>query len=112
MTTNEEKSKALYECFFQKPPEHPEVPQDFEYPSEVEEFKNITELQVDRNIKKLSPYKATGPSDHSNSLFTHCREMLVPHLTRIFWASLELNFYTTIVLQKPGKPGYSLPKAY
>lgn len=119
VTTNEEKSKALYECFFRKPPEHPEVPQDHEYPPEVEEFQNITELQVDRNIRKLSPYKATGPLDHSNSLFTHCREMLVPHLTSIFRASLDLNYYpdqwkvyTTIVLRKPGKPDYSLPKAY
>lgn len=119
VTTNEQKSKALYECFFRKPPDHPEIPENFDYPPEVEEFSNITEQQVDRNIRKLSPYKATGPLDHSNSLFTHCREMLVPHLTKIFRASIDLNYYpdqwkvyTTIVLRKPGKPDYSLPKAY
>lgn len=118
-STNEQKSKALYDCFFKKPPLHPEVPEDFDYPPEVEAFTNITEQQVDRNIRKLKPYKATGPLDHSNSLFTHCREDLVPHLTQIFRASLELNYYpdqwkvyTTIVLRKPGKPDYSLPKAY
>ena len=119
VTTNEQKSEALYSCFFKKPPAQPEVPMDYNYPPEAEAFVNITEQQVDRNIRKLSPYKATGPLDHSNSLFTHCREDLVPHLTQIFRASLALNyypdqwkFYTTIVLRKPGKPDYSLPKAY
>jgi hypothetical protein len=44
---------------------------------------------------------------------------IIPYLTKIFRAIIDLGTYyqpwrdfTTIVLRKPGKPNYKIPKAY
>src|ERR1700733_575712 len=49
----------------------------------------------------------------------NCVDLIINHLFFIFQDILQLDTYyepwlrsTTIVLQKPGKPSYSAPKAY
>jgi hypothetical protein len=68
---------------------------------------------------KLSPHKAPGPNSISNCIFTHCAAQLVPYMGPIFHATFTLEIYpeqwkksSTIVLCKPGRPDYCLPKAY
>ena len=117
--TNEEKSKALARSFFPPPPATSTVPQGFNYPSPAETFKPFTEEEIRRTIANTSPYKAPGPDGICNIVFKQCAELLTPYLTHLFNAVFDLNTYydpwrefTTVVLRKPGKPDYTVPKAY
>jgi len=116
---NKDKAKALYNSFFFSPPEDDEINPDFEYPDPCATFQNVTDQQIHRAIKRLKPFKGTGPDHHSNSLYIHCRSLLVPHLGPYYRATFDLKYYppgwkysTTAVLRKADKPDYSLPKAY
>ena len=75
--------------------------------------------QVQRHITKLSPYKAHGPDGIPNIVLQRCVDLILTRLTCIFRAVFTLNTYyelwkefTTVVLRKPGKPSYEIPKAY
>ena len=75
--------------------------------------------QIQNQIAKLSPYKAPGPDGIPNIVLKECVKLLITPLTNIFNAIIQLNTYynpwrefTTIVLRKPFKPSYDLPKAY
>ena len=72
-----------------------------------------------RAIVNLSGYKAPGPDGICNIVFKECADILVPYLLHLFNAVFSHRSYyqpwrcfTTIVLRKPGKPNYSIPKAY
>lgn len=117
--SNEEKSKVLAATFFPPPPTSTSVPPDFEYPDPVTDPGEITEEQIECCIKKLSPMKAPGPDGIRNIVFKKCSGILVPHLLHLFCATFLLRTYfdpwrefTTVVLRKPGKPDYTIPKAY
>jgi hypothetical protein len=75
---NAGKSKALYDSFFYPPPDETDIDPDFDYPPPKFQFRHISDAQILRAIKKLKPYKAPGPDGISNSVFTHCADMLVP----------------------------------
>jgi ribonuclease HI len=116
---NKDKAKALYDSFFFSPPSHDDIDPLYDYPPPCTTFQNVTDAQIHRAIKRLKPFKGTGPDRQSNSLYIHCRELLVPHLGPYYRATFDLKFYpeawktsTTPVLRKPNKPDYSLPKAY
>jgi hypothetical protein len=60
-----------------------------------------------------------GLNSISNSVYTHCTDLLLPHLGSIFRATFTLSMYpkawkdsSTIVLRKPNKPDYSNPSAF
>jgi hypothetical protein len=79
----------------------------------------ITEQTIIQAIAKLSPYKAPGPDGICNVVFKQCSDLLLPHLLSIFKAVFNLEtFYapwrdfTTVVLRKPGRPDYIIPKSY
>lgn len=116
---NKGKSKALYNAFFYPPPAAIDIDPNFAYPPPKEHFRNVTDEQIHHAIKKLKPYLAPGPNGISNSVFTHCADILVPWLGALYWAMFHLRHYPkcwqeyiTIVLRKPVKPDYSNPKAY
>ncbi|KAF8750374.1 Reverse transcriptase (RNA-dependent DNA polymerase) [Rhizoctonia solani] len=96
--TNEEKSAALYQTFFPTPPPIDEI---FEV------------------IRELKPNKAPGPDGIPNCVFVNNAAALVPHLLPIYQATFRLKYYpetwkksATTVLQKPGRPDYTVTKAY
>ena len=69
-------------------------------------------------INNLSPYKAPGPDGVANIVFQCCR-ILTNYLLPLFNAAVNLRTYydpwkesITVILCKPGKPDYSVPKAY
>lgn len=112
------KSKALYDVFFAPPPKEDYVPA-FAYPKPMENFSDITDEQIHRIISKTKPYCAPEPNGVSNSVFTHCADILVPWLGKLFRATFRLEHYperwkvyNTVVLRKLGKPDYMIPKAY
>ena len=70
-------------------------------------------------IKKLKPFKAPGVDGIQNIVIQKCAKTIIDHLYFIFCAILELDTYPcqwltilTIVLRKPGKAEYNIPKEY
>ena len=117
-STNEEKSALLARSLFPDPPPLSSVPPDYNYPDEVESWTDITADQLTMAIDKLSPLKAPGPDGVANIVFQKCRS-LTDYLLHLFNAAVSLRTYydpwresTTVILRKPGKPDYSIPKAY
>ena len=116
---NEGKSKLLHKAFFYEPPEDPGIDPNYQYPEPAFKFERITDDEVRRAIKKLSPYKAPGPNEISNSILTHCVNELTPFLGPIYRAVFEHKHYpvkwkryTTAVLRKGGRTDYTVPGSY
>ena len=119
VNSNEEKAKIFASVFFPKPPPTENAFVGHEYPDPLPDPPNITAEQVRRHILKTSPYKAHGPDEIPNVVLQQCVSLISERLIRIFQAILDLNIYydpwkefTTVVLRKPGKPSYEVPKAY
>ncbi|KAG2335757.1 hypothetical protein BDR05DRAFT_842722, partial [Suillus weaverae] len=68
---------------------------------------------------RLSGYKAPGPDGICNIVFKECTDTLLPYLLHLFNVVFSHQVYfqpwrcfSTVVLRKPGKPNYSVPKAF
>ena len=116
---NQGKSKALHEVFFYQPPDDFGLDPDYQYPEPTIAFEEVSNEQIERVAKSLNPYKAPGLNGISNSVLTHCADLLTPHLGPIFRATFNASYYPrrwkkykTVVLRKPGKPDYTIPNAY
>ena len=117
---NEDKAIIFAKAFFPPPPDQPgEAMNDYEYPEPLPNPPLPTEEQITEVIRKLPPYKASGPDGIPNIVLIKCVDIIAKHLYHIYQAILTLGTYydpwrefTTIVLRKPDKPNYSLPKAY
>ena len=117
-TSNAEKSTTLASSFFPPPPSHPTVPLTC-YPQPANIFKYFTRDQIKRTANGLDAYKAPGPDGIPNVVLKKSIDLIVDHLFFIFRAIFELEIYPeewkeskTVVLRKPGKPSYEVPKAY
>ena len=119
-SNNEEKSRMLAKTFF---PQKPELPiQTSQRDPEVEPICKadaITRDQIKRALTQLKPYKAPGPDGIPNIVLTKCADILIDRLWYIYTAIWDRNMYydpwkefMTVVLHKPGKPRYDMPKAY
>jgi ribonuclease HI len=120
ISSNEEKAETFVKLFFPPPP--PLIAneyENFDYPEPLPDPPQITPEQLIRHVRKPSPYKACGPDDIPNVVLQQCVVLIQERLIRVFQAVLNLNLYydpwrefTTVVLRKPGKPSYIVPKAY
>ena len=117
-TSNAEKSLTLAESFFPPPPPRPTVPSTC-YPEPTHFFKLFTREHIRKIASKLDAYKAPGPDGVPNVVLKECIDVLIDHLYHIFRAIFLLDIYPdewrqsiTVVLRKPGKPSYEVPKAY
>src|SRR5271156_4606474 len=77
---NQGKSKALHEVFFYQPPAAFGVDPGYHYDDPTIDFEEGTNDQISRVAKGLNPYKAPGLNSISNSILTHCADLLAPHL--------------------------------
>lgn len=118
-TTNEDKAEALARAFFPKKPEVSSVPPCYTYPPPLAPPEPITKDQVRRHISRLSPFKAPGPDGIPNIVLQKAVDHIIEYLVHIYRAILTLEVYyngwrefTTVVLRKPGKSNYEIPKAY
>ena len=118
-SNNPEKSKALAKSFFPTKPDDPGIAEDYQYPGACCKVSQITGEQITSQIKKLKPFKAPGPDGIPNIVLIKCTDILLERLLRIYKAMVERNLhyapwktFTTVVLRKPGKPRYNVPKAY
>ena len=118
-STNTEKAQALAKSFFPTKPVEPQTPPDFMYPPACCKPDQVTLEQILFHIRKLKLYKAPGPDGIPNIVLMRCADLLADRLLHIYKAMLERNLhyppwksFTTVVLCKPGKPRYDVPKAY
>ena len=118
-SSNKEKAQILTKSFF--PPKLADaiVPNNYVYPDLGYPLDLITREQISHQICKLKPYKAPGPDSIPNIILIRCTDLLLDRLLYIYKAILECNLqyapwktFTTIVLQKPSKPRYDVPKVY
>ena len=119
INTNDGKAEVLAQGFFPKKPDQSRVPEDYEYPEPLPPPPPVTPEQITRQIRRLSPFKASGPDEIPNVVLQKCLEQLLDYLVYLFRGVFELRTYypkwqefTTAVLRKPGKPCYEVPKAY
>ena len=117
--TNNKKSAALAKCFF--PPKLSEAAEQMRlrYPKQCQGNVGITAKQISSQIGRLRPFKAPGPDGIPNVVLMKCADTLINRLCPIYTAIYESNLmykpwksFTTVVLRKPGKPQYDIPKAY
>ena len=116
---NENKAKLFAKTFFPPPPELNANDISQEYPAPLPDPPHPDKNQIERIIRKLSPYKAAGPDGIPNIVLQRCFEIIADHLLFIYQAILTLGTYydpwkefTTTVLKKPNKANYTTPKAY
>lgn len=116
---NPDKARALAKTFFPTKPADPGIPEDYAYPSACCNPDQITKEQIAFQIRKLKPYKAPGPDGIPNIVLMRCADLIMDRLYFIYKAMSERNnhykpwkSFTTVVLRKPGKPRYDIPKAY
>jgi hypothetical protein len=119
INSNKGKAKTLAENFFPPPPALEQDYANEEYPEPLPDPPKITMDQLLRHILKSAPYKAHGPDEVPNVVIQRCAPLIQDRLIRIYQAILDLNIYydpwkdfTTVVLRKPNKPSYTVPKAY
>jgi ribonuclease HI len=119
ISSNEGKAKVLAATFFPPPPALEQDYSNEEYPDPLPDPPKITMEQLLRHILKPAPYKAHGPDEVPNVVIQKCAPLIQNRLIRIYQAILDLNIYydpwkdfTTVVLRKPNKPSYVVPKAY
>ena len=121
INTNEDKAKIFAKTFFPPPPpiqQDPEATQD-DYLDPLPDPPPPDKEQIESAIRRLSPYKAASPDGIPNIVLQKCLPTLADYLIQIYHAILELQLFynpwrefTTIILKKPDKPNYEMPKAY
>ena len=116
---NYDKGQVLAKNFFPAKPPSDETLTDQRYPKARERAGKITAEQIEAQLRKLKPLKALGPDGIPNIVLTKCSALIVERLCHIYRAMLDKSLmykpwkeFVTMVLRKPGKPSYDVPKAY
>ena len=119
INSNDSKSKTFAKMFFPPLPPVNDDFTDYTYPDPLPDAPNITAKQVKRHVLKTSLYKAHGPDNIQNVILQQCVSLILSRLTTIYQAILKYDLYydpwrefTMVVLRKPAKPSYLVPKAY
>jgi endonuclease/exonuclease/phosphatase (EEP) superfamily protein YafD len=118
--THQELTQALQKSFF--PPAPPadltDLPND-NHPKPVRYEPTITIYQIQKAVRRVAPNKAPGPDGITNKVLKQALPDIEKLLQTILQASINLSYFprslketTTIVLRKPGKPDYTVVKAY
>jgi hypothetical protein len=117
---NEEKAIIFTEAFFHPPPIGIALNAEQEdYPDPLPDPPPPTKQQIEKMIWRLPSYKASGPDGIPNIVLQKCFDLIADHLLHIYQTILKLGQFfdpwrefTTIILKKPDKPNYEVPKAY
>src|SRR5216684_5544312 len=118
-STNEEKGQVLAKSFFPAKPPHETDAVNTAYPTQCDKAGRISKEVIVWKLHRLKLYKAPGPDGIPNIILTKCADLLVDSLYQIYSAIYDRKMhyepwkqFTTVVLHKPGKPAYNVPKAY
>ena len=115
-----DKSHLFTDIFFPPKPAHvPSLPGDNSPFPDPLPFIPPSVDQIRRCILRLQPHKAPGPDKIPNIVLRSAVHIIAPLLHRCLLTILNLKYFPaawrswlTIVLQKPGWPDYTIPKAY
>jgi hypothetical protein len=117
--SNAEKGQALAKCFFPPKPQQEPAAANATFPTQCAKAGSLTRDSITRQLRRLSPYKVPGPDGIPNIVLTKCADAILDRLFYIYSAIYDKQIYydpwkefNTIVLRKPGKPSYEVPKAY
>ena len=117
--TNQEKGRVLTRNFFPAKPRSDGSLAGHKYPKSCSRAGKVTQEQIHAQLKKLKLYKAPGPDGIPNIILTRCANEIVESLLYIYQAMLKNGImykpwkeFTTVILQKPGKSTYSMPKSF
>ena len=118
-SANKIKGKILAKTFFPDKPQAEGEDTPIVPPNPICKVDLITRDQIRRALARLRPFKALGPDMIPNIVLTKCADLIESRLWYIFTAIIEKGWYyapwksfTMVVLRKPGKPRYDVPKAY
>jgi hypothetical protein len=118
-STNEDKSKILAKTFFPDKPPVNIIVSPSKPPTPICKANPISRVQLRRALARLKPFKAPGPDGIPNIVLSKCADIIESRFWYILTAIFEKGWYyapwknfTTVVLRKPGKPKYNVPKAY
>lgn len=115
----EEKAEALRRSFF-PPPAQADLTDivGYHYPAAFE-CPAISLNEIRRAVKSTAQNKAPGADGINNGMLHETLEIILPHLHKLFNACLDHGYCPehfketiTVVLRKPDKDDYSLPKSY
>jgi len=117
--SNSDKGHVLAKVFFpDKPPADGNI-ENYTYPDQCESKGSITSDQINAQLKKLKLYNAPGPDGIPNIVLTKNANLIVDRMLPIYKAMLERSMtykpwkeFVMVVLRKPGKLRYDMPKAY
>ncbi len=117
--TLEGKTRALRKVLFPQPRAADLTDlEDYIYPTPCD-MPPITEWEVSEAIRSSKADNAPGPDQLPNRVLKLGSQLLIPVLTRLFQASIDLQYWpdqfkqaTVVVLRKEAKPDYQDPKAY
>jgi len=93
VNTNDGKAKALAQVFFPRKPDLSRMPENYNYPKPLPPPTPITQQQIVQQIKRLSPYKASGPDEIPNMVLQKCLEQLLDHLMHLFRSIFALRTF-------------------
>ena len=80
VNTNDSKAKAFSDAFFPKPPQTSSVPVEYDYPDPLPDPPPITPEQIEAQIRRLSPYKASGPDEIPNIILQKSYDLIADYL--------------------------------
>jgi len=83
INTNDDKAKAFSDAFFPKPPQTSSVPAEYDYPEPLPDPPPITREQIETQIRRLSPYKASGPDEIPNIVLQKAFDLIADYLLHI-----------------------------
>jgi len=117
--TNSDKGQVLAKVFFPEKPPADAALENCTYLDQCESKGSITTEQIKVQLKKLKPFKAPGPDGILNVVLTKSADLIVARMLPIYKAMLDKSLmyklwkeFATVVLRKPSKPRYDMPKAY
>jgi ribonuclease HI len=117
LVENEDKATAFMDSFFPEMDEPDENPL-FQTPPELP-WPPITELEIQRSLKAAKSSTAPGEDGLPTLVWKNLWKVLKHLITGIFTAAIKLGHHPRrwrgakiVVLRKPGKPDYSIPRAY
>ena len=119
VSTNEDKAATFHRCFFPPKPSTSSLPASPEYPPQINYKFRLLEVQLRHQISRLRPFKVPGEDGIQNVVLKEVVDLVIPYLVQIFQAVFKRDTYSdhwhtwnTVVLCKPGKARYNVPKAY
>jgi len=116
-TRDEDIAEELLEQFFSQraeasPPEDPQYPEELEWPP-------LTDQEIYEAAMRANPWKAPGPDELPNVTWQKLWPVVGSLIAQLMRASLDTAYIPSpwkvariLPLRKPGKPDYTVAKAY